>query len=43
MELHTLGIDLSKTGFHAVGLNHRGEVVRARSFREPICCTSRRT
>ena len=27
MELHTLGIDLGKTVFHAVGLNQRGEVV----------------
>jgi transposase len=27
MEIHTIGIDLGKTGFHFVGLNPRGEVV----------------
>ncbi len=29
MELHTIGIDLGKTGFHLVGLNRRGEVAAA--------------
>jgi hypothetical protein len=34
MELFTLGIDLGKTTFHAVGMNRRGEVVlRKRSSR----------
>jgi transposase len=32
MELHTLGIDLGKTGFHAVGMNQRGEVVLRKKF-----------
>jgi hypothetical protein len=32
MELHTLGIDLGKTTFHAVGLNKRGEVVMRKKF-----------
>jgi transposase len=32
MELHTLGIDLGKTVFHAVGLNERGEVVLRKKF-----------
>jgi transposase len=32
MELHTLGIDLGKTVFHAVGLNQRGEVVLRKKF-----------
>ncbi len=32
MELHRLGIDLGKTAFHAVGLDHRGEVVLRRKF-----------
>ena len=27
MEMHTIGIDLAKTGFHFVGLNARGDVV----------------
>lgn len=40
MELHTIGIDLGKTVFHLVGLNLRGEVVCARSFREASCCGS---
>jgi transposase len=32
MELHTLGIDLGKTVFHAVGLSQRGEVVIRKKF-----------
>jgi hypothetical protein len=32
MELHTLGIDLGKTTFHAVGLNERGEVALRKKF-----------
>jgi transposase len=32
MELHTLGIDLGKIGFHAVGINQRGEVVLRKKF-----------
>jgi transposase len=32
MELHTIGIDLGKTGFHLVGLNLRGEVVVRKKF-----------
>lgn len=32
MELHTLGIDLGKTVFHAVGLNQLGEVVLRKKF-----------
>jgi transposase len=32
MELHTLGIDLGKTTFHAVGFNQRGEVVLRKKF-----------
>ncbi len=32
MELHTLGIDLGKTVFHAVGLNERGEVLLRKKF-----------
>jgi transposase len=32
MELHILGIDLGKTVFHAVGLNHQGEVVVRKKF-----------
>ena len=32
MELQTLGIDLGKTMFHAVGLNQRGEVVLRKKF-----------
>jgi transposase len=32
MELHTRGIDLGKTVFHAVGLNRRGEVVIRKKF-----------
>ncbi len=32
MELHTLGIDLGKSVFHAVGLDKRGEVVLRRKF-----------
>ncbi len=27
MEISTLGIDLSKTSFHVIGLNGRGEIV----------------
>jgi len=27
MEISTIGIDLSKTSFHAIGLNARGEIV----------------
>ena len=32
MELFTLGIDLGKTTFHAVGMNQRGEVVLRKRF-----------
>ena len=32
MELHTIGIDLGKTVFHLVGLNHAGEVVVRKKF-----------
>ncbi len=32
MELHTLGIDLGKTVFHAAGLNGHGEVVLRKKF-----------
>src|SRR6266542_338672 len=32
MELHTLGVDLGKTVFNAVGLNQRGEVVVRKKF-----------
>jgi transposase len=32
MELHTLGIDLGKTVFHAVSLNKHGEVVLRKKF-----------
>jgi transposase len=32
MELHTLGIDLGKAVFHAVGLNKRGDVVMRKKF-----------
>ncbi len=32
MEIHTMGIDLGKTVFHLVGLNHRGEVVVRKKF-----------
>ena len=32
MELHTLGIDLGKVVFHAVGLSERGEVVLRKRF-----------
>ena len=32
MELHTLGIDLGKAVFHAVGLNGRGDVVFRKKF-----------
>jgi transposase len=32
MELHTLGIDLGKSVFHAVGLNQRGEVLMRKRF-----------
>lgn len=35
MELQTLGIDLGKTVFHAVGLNARGEVVVRKKFSRP--------
>jgi hypothetical protein len=43
MELHTIGIDLGKTVFHLVGLNHRGELWCARSFRASNCYALRRT
>jgi transposase len=32
MEISTLGIDLSKTSFHVIGLNARGEIVLRRKF-----------
>ncbi len=32
MELHTLGIDLGKAVFHAVGLNKRGDFVMRKKF-----------
>ena len=32
MELFTLGIDLGKTTFHLVGMNHRGEIVVRKRF-----------
>jgi transposase len=32
MELHTLGVDLGKAVFHAVGLNERGDVVMRKKF-----------
>jgi hypothetical protein len=32
MQISTLGIDLSKTVFHAIGLNGRGEIVLRRKF-----------
>jgi transposase len=35
MELHTIGIDLGKAVFHAVGLNKRGDVVMRKKFSRP--------
>lgn len=32
MEISTLGIDLSKTSFHVIGLNGKGEIVLRRKF-----------
>jgi transposase len=32
MEISTLGIDLSKTSFHIIGLNGRGEIVLRKKF-----------
>ncbi|MGB8481854.1 MAG: transposase [Acidobacteriaceae bacterium] len=32
MEISTLGIDLSKTTFHVIGFNARGEIVLRRKF-----------
>ncbi|MCU1249665.1 MAG: Mobile element protein [Edaphobacter sp.] len=32
MEISTLGIDLSKTTFHVIGLNALGEIVLRRKF-----------
>jgi len=32
MEISTIGIDLNKTTFHAIGLNARGEIVLRRKF-----------
>jgi len=32
MEISTLGIDLSKTSFHVIGLNKMGEIVLRRKF-----------
>ena len=32
MEISTLGIDLSKTTFHVIGLNARGEIVLRKNF-----------
>src|SRR5436309_1251060 len=39
MELHTIGIDLGKTGFHLVGLDRRGQVVVRKKFsRTQLLC-----
>jgi transposase len=32
MEISTIGVDLSKTSFHVIGLNPRGEIVLRRKF-----------
>jgi transposase len=32
MKLHTIGIDLGKTVFHLIGLNHAGEVIVRKKF-----------
>jgi transposase len=32
MEISTLGIDLSKTSFHVIGLSARGEIVLRKKF-----------
>jgi transposase len=32
MEISTTGIDLSKTSFHVIGLNARGEIVLRKKF-----------
>ena len=44
MEISTIGIDLSKTSFHAIGLNARGEIVLRRKFsrRQLLLFTSNR-
>ena len=35
MEIRTLGLDLGKTSFHAVGCDARGQVVLRRRFSRP--------
>ena len=35
MEIRTLGLDLGKTSFHAVGFDGRGQVVLRRRFSRP--------
>lgn len=42
MEISTIGIDLSKTSFHIIGLNSRGEIVlrRKRSRKQLLQFTS---
>ena len=44
MEISTIGIDLSKTSFHIIGLNARGEIVLRRkcSRRQLLHFTSNR-
>jgi len=36
MELHLIGVDLGKTVFHLVGLNHAGEVARKKLLRTQL-------
>jgi len=43
MEIATLGIDLSKTTFHIVGLDRRGEIVVRRNSPAGNYCSSRPT
>ena len=45
MEIATLGIDLSKTTFHILGLNQRGEIVLRRklSRRQLLLFTANRS
>jgi transposase len=44
MEISTIGIDLSKTTFHGIGLNTRGEIVLRRKFsrKQLLICTTNR-
>src|SRR5258708_5139789 len=42
MDISTLGIDLSKTTFHAIGFNTGGEIVLRRKFSRPSCFISPR-